>query len=150
MNLAVLRHYRRQLEDMLRAELSALERALEASAARSRELDKTVEEAAERFRASLRHGLSGDDMIDRTHEMERVTMTARQAAAMVTHARERWEQKRADVLEAARERKTLDLLEERRLRQRIMRLRRLEQQGLDEAAHMRFLRSAHQGVRHEP
>ena len=56
---------------------------------------------------------------------------------------------RAEVIEAARERKTLELLEQRRLQQRMVRLRRLEQHALDEAAHIRFLRSERVGARHE-
>lgn len=148
MNLTALRHYRRQLEDILRAELAVLERALQTSAARSLDLNQTVAQTAEAFQAALCHGLSGDEMIDRTRELEGVTIAARDAVALVAEARQRWEQKRADVLEAARERKTLELLESRRLQQRMTRLRRLEQQGLDEAAHIRFLRSARDGVRH--
>lgn len=148
MNLAALRHYRRQLEDMLRAELSLLERALETAVAHSRVLDQTIVQTAEAFQAALCRGLSGDEMIDRTHEIESVTVVARQAVARVMEARVRWEEKRADVLEAARARKTLDVLEERRRQQRMIRLRRLEQQSLDEAAHIRFLRSRREGVRH--
>ena len=148
MNLAALRHYRRQLEDMLRAELSVLERALETSAAHSRALDQAVDQTAEAFQAALCRGLSGDEMIDRTREIEGATVAARGAMTMVAEARAQWEQKRADVLEAARARKTLDILEERRRHQRVIRLRRLEQQSHDEAAHMRFLRSAREGARH--
>lgn len=148
MNLAALRHYRRQLEDMLRAELSVLDRALETSAADSRALDRTLDQAAEAFQAALCRGVSGDEMLDRTRDMEGVTQAARHAAALVAEARARWEQKRADVLEAARARKTLDVLEERRQHQRVRRLRRLEQQSLDEAAHIRFLRNVRDGARH--
>ena len=148
MNLGALTHYRRQLEDMLRAELSVLERALEMAAAHARALDQTVDQTAEAFQAALCRGLSGDEMIDRTLEIERATVAARHGLAMVGEARARWEQKRAEVLEAARARKTLDVLEERRRHQRVLRLRRLEQQSLDEAAHIRFLRSARDGARH--
>jgi flagellar export protein FliJ len=148
MNLTALRHYRRQLEDILRAELAVLERALQTSAARSLDLNQTVAQTAEAFQAALCRGLSGDEMIDRTRELESVTIAARHAVTLVAEARQRWEQKRADVLEAARERKTLEFLESRRLQQRMTRLRRLEQQGLDEAAHIRFLRSARDGARH--
>ena len=149
MNLTALRHYRRQIEDMLRAELSILEGALEASAARSRDVNQTVRQTAEGFQAALCRGLSGNEIIDRTHELEGVTMAARHAVTLVAEARERWEQKRADVLEAARERKTLEFLEARRRQQRMARLRRVEQQAVDEAAHVRFLRSARDGVSHE-
>lgn len=148
MNLTALRHYRRQLEDILRAELAVLERALQTSAARSLDLNQTVAQTAEAFQAALCRGLSGDEMIDRTRELESVTIAARHAVTLVAEARQRWEQKRADVFEAARERKTLEFLESRRLQQRMTRLRRLEQQGLDEAAHIRFLRSARDGARH--
>lgn len=148
MNLTALTHYRRQLEDMLRAELSVLERALEMAAAHGRALDQTVDQTAEAFQAALCRGLSRDEMIDRTRDIESATVAARHAVTMVAEARARWEQKRADVLEAARARKTLDVLEERRRHQRVIRLRRLEQQSLDEAAHIRFLRSARDGARH--
>jgi flagellar export protein FliJ len=148
MNLAALRQYRRRLEDMLRAELSVLERALETSIAHSRAVEQAVDRAGEEFQIALCRGLSGDEMIDRTHGIENVTVAARHAASMVTEATVRWELKRADVLEAARARKTLEVLEERRQQQRVIRLRRLEQQSLDETAHIRFLRSARDGGRH--
>lgn len=148
MNLTSLRHYRRQFEDILRIELSVLERALEASVARSSTLQASVDCATDRFQSALVQGLSCNEMVDRTHELEGLTMTAQHALKTVTEARERWDQKRAEVVEAARERKTLELLEQRRSHQRMVRLRRLEQQALDEAAHIRFLRSERAGVRH--
>jgi flagellar export protein FliJ len=148
MNLAALRQYRRRLEDMLRAELSVLERALETSIAHSRAVEQAVVRAGEEFQIALCRGLSGDEMIDRTQGIANVTVAARHAASMVTEATVRWEQKRADVLEAARARKTLEVLEERRQQQRMIRLRRLEQQSLDETAHIRFLRSVRDGGRH--
>ena len=148
MNLTSLRHYRRQLEDILRIELSVLERALEASVARSATLQESVECATDRFQSALVQGLSCNEMVDRTHELEGLTMTAQHALKTVTEARERWDQKRAEVVEAARERKTLELLAQRRSHQRMVRLRRLEQQALDEAAHIRFLKSERVGVHH--
>lgn len=147
MNLTALRHYRRQLEDMLRAELSVLERTLEASAGHSRALQEAVDQIAEEMQAALRRGLSGSEMLDRTRDIGAATIAAGQALAKVAEARDRWEQKRVDVLEAARARRTLDLLEARRQQQRVIRLQRLEQQSLDEAAHVRFLRTARDGAR---
>ncbi|HTK86624.1 MAG TPA: flagellar FliJ family protein [Nitrospiraceae bacterium] len=149
MNLTTLRHYRRQLEDILRAELSVLEGTLEATIARSSDLEQSADRAADLFQSTLRQGLSRDEMIDRTRDIEHLTVAAQHAVTMVADARERWEQKRAEVIEAARERKTLELLEQRRLQQRMVRLRRLEQHALDEAAHIRFLRSERVGARHE-
>ncbi|MDQ6733052.1 MAG: flagellar FliJ family protein [Nitrospirota bacterium] len=149
MNVTALRHYRRQLEDILRGELSVLEQTLEASVTRKSDLQESADRAADLFQSALCQGLSRDEMIDRTCDIEHLTVAARHAVTMVADARERWEQKRAEVMEAARERKTLELLEQRRLHQRLVRLRRLEQQALDEAAHIRFLRSDRIGARHE-
>jgi flagellar export protein FliJ len=149
MNVTALRHYRRQLEDILRAELFVLERTFEASVARQSDLQESADRAADFFQSALCQGLSCDEMIDRTRDLEGLAVTAQHAVAMVADARERWERKRAEVMEAARERKTLELLEQRRMHQRMVRLRRLEQQALDEAAHIRFLRSKCVGVGHE-
>jgi flagellar export protein FliJ len=149
MNIAALRQYRRRLEDMLRAELTVLERALEESGVRCRDLHRTANHAADRYHAELREGLSCDEIIDRTREIDGLTAASRRAAAEMGYARERWEQKRSDVVEAARERKTLELLEQRRMRQQMSRLRRLEQQAIDEAAHLRFLKSVRAEVDHE-
>jgi len=149
MNVTSLRHYRRQLEDMLRAELSVLERTLEVSVARKTDLQESVDRAADRFQSALGRGLSCDEMIEQARDLEGRTVAAQHALTLMTDARERWEQKRADVIEAARDRKTLELLEQRRLLQRMQRLNRLEQQALDEAAHIRFLRSERLGARHE-
>lgn len=149
MNLTALRHYRRQLEDILRAELSVLERTLEASVARQSDVQASADRAADLFQAALCQGLSCDEMIERTRDLEGLTVAVRHALAIVAEARERWEQKRTEVMDAARERKTLELLEQRRMHQRLARLRRLEQHALDEAAHIRFLRSERVGVRHE-
>lgn len=148
MNIASLRHYRRQLEDILRGELSVLERALEASVARSADLQESAERAADRFQSALRQGLSCDEMIDRTRDLDRRSMAVQHALNRVTDARNRWEGKRAEVVEAARERKMLELLEQRRLHQRAVRLRRLEQCALDEAAHIRFLQHEQRQIRH--
>jgi len=144
MNVTALRHYRRQLEDILRAELSVLERTLEASVARQTDVQASADRAADLFQ-----GLSCDEMIERTRDLEGLTVAVRHALTIVAEARERWEQKRTEVMDAARERKTLELLEQRRMHQRLARLRRLEQHALDEAAHIRFLRSERVGVRHE-
>ena len=149
MNLTALKHYRRQFEDILRAELSVLEGTLEASVARCADLEQSADRAADLFQSALCQGLSCDEMIDRTRDIEHLTVAVRHAVTTVEEARERWEQKRAEVIEAARERKTLELLEQRRLHLRTVRLRRLEQQALDEAAHIRFLRSERVGARHE-
>ena len=56
MNLTSLRHYRRQLEDILRIELSVLERALEAAVARSATLQESVDCATDRFQSALVQG----------------------------------------------------------------------------------------------
>jgi flagellar export protein FliJ len=149
MNLTGLRHYRRQLEDMLRADLYVLERALEAAAAHSQGAQNSVNLAAERWQAALKQGVLRDEIVDRARDIENLTAAAGHAAAQAADARERWERKRADVIEAARERKTLELLEQRRLQQRMTRLRRLEQHALDEAAHIRFLRDERAGAVHE-
>jgi len=149
MNVTALRHYRRQLEDILRAELFVLERTLEASVARQSDLQESADRAADLFQSALCQGLPRDEMIDRTRDLEVLTVAVRQALTMVANARAQWEQKRAEVMEAARDRKTLELLEQRRMHQRMARSRRQEQQALDEAAHSRFLRSERVGVCHE-
>ena len=149
MNLAALRQYRRGIEDLLRAELAALEHALAVSVHRSRDLEDTLDQTGRRFEADLRGGLSRDDMLERTRALDGQGMNARRAAAAVMEARVRWEHKRAEVVEAAMERKTLELLEERRMRRRLLRRRLLEQQALDEAAHVRFLRRGRAGAHHD-
>lgn len=149
MNLSGLNKYRRQIEDMLRAELSELEGMLEAAAASSHQARTQVDVAVDRWQAALKQGVQGGEVADGFRDIQSLTEAAAQAAARMTDATERWEYKRAEVIEAARERKTLDFLEQRRVHQRMMRLRRLEQQMLDEAAHIRFLRSERAGASHE-
>lgn len=146
MNLSALRHYRRQLEDMLRVEVSVLERALEAEAVYCRDLQQSADRAANGYQEAFRHGLTPSQLFERSLEVEGLNHTIQQAALSFEAARQRWEQKRSEVIEAARERKTLDLLDQRRMRLRLTRQKRLEQQALDEAAHTRFLRNLRAGA----
>jgi|SoiMetStandDraft_5_1073268.scaffolds.fasta_scaffold351192_1 flagellar export protein FliJ len=146
MNLSALRHYRRQLEDILRVEVSVLERALEASVVQCRERQQSADLAGEHYQRALCQGLTPNELFERSLEIEGLGDAVQQALASVDVARRRWEEKRSEAIEAARERKTLDLLEQRRMRLRMVRFRRLEQQALDEAAQTRFLRTLRAGV----
>lgn len=146
MNLSALKQYRRQLEDILRVEVSVLERALEDSVLHRREIQQTADRATECFQQAIHQGLTPSNFFERSLEMEGHDDALRHASLAVDAARQRWEQKRSEAIEAARERKTLDLLDQRRMRARTIRLRRLEQQALDEAAQTRFLRSLRAGA----
>jgi flagellar export protein FliJ len=146
MNLSALRHYRRQLEDILRVEVSVLERLLEASVVQCREHQRSADLAGEHYQRALCQGLTPNELFERSLEIEGLGDAVQHALSSVEAARRRWEEKRSEAIEAARERKTLDLLEQRRMRLRTVRLRRLEQQALDEAAQTRFLRTLRAGV----
>jgi len=114
MNVTVLRTYRAQLEQALRAELAELQRALDAAEAERRRLDVSAEEDARRYLEAARAGLPAAEAAGRYELMEGLAEAVLRAQALVSAAHERWRTKMAEVLEAARERKKMESLQRRR------------------------------------
>ncbi|WP_447977071.1 flagellar export protein FliJ [Candidatus Nitrospira bockiana] len=145
-NLAALRSYRRQLEDVLRTEVARLEAAVKEAAEQRRRLEDQADTAARRHEESMAAGLSPVDMHTSYEAVAAALGAAQRAEARINGVLAEWEAKRTDLIEAARERRKIELLEERQGRTRRLLANRAEQHALDEAAGIRFLRRIRPGL----
>jgi flagellar export protein FliJ len=149
MNLGALRNYRAKMEEILRAELAGLEAALVEVTDRCRLLQEGADRAADAYVEVLHGGVSRDEAEERMSELTGRAEAIMKAADAVNDMRRRWERKRAEVFEAAREHKKLSLLEKRHVLRKRLRANLLEQHALDEAARTRFLRQQTESISDE-
>lgn len=139
MNLRVLRRYHAQIEESLRAELALIQRETTEAEEVRRRVMALVDHDVQRYLDDMAHGLSPDETVARYARFEELALQIEREDDFIARAQERAEQKRADVLAAARETKRMDLLWQRQQRrQRQLHLRR-EQQAMDEAAARRYV-----------
>lgn len=139
MNLSVLRTYRAQLEETLRVELAELQRAVEQELAARRRFEEECEADACRFLAQASEGMTVDEAFMRQVRLDALTDSIRQAHEAVEEAQRRWDRKLAEVMDASRETKKIEILEKREALSQRQREKRREQGALDEAAGRRFL-----------
>ncbi len=147
MNVAVLRRYHAQLEDMLRAQLAELEAALRCAAEAHRHLQAAAEREIARYLDDAHKGLTADEAATRYAELEVQAQAAATAAEAIDAVRRRWEHKRAEVVDAARERRKMEILEKRDARRRRYAEARAEQRAADEAAGRSY---AARGLKRQP
>lgn len=147
MNVAVLRKYRMQLEDLLRAQLAELEAALRSAAEVHRHLQAAAEREIARYLDDAHRGLTADEAAARYAELEVQAQAAARAAEAIEAAQRRWEQKRAEVVDAARERRKMEILEQRDAQRRRYAEALAEQRAADEAAGRSY---AARGLKQQP
>ncbi len=139
MNLRVLRRYHAQIEESLRAELALIQRETTEAEEVRRRVVALVDHDVQRYLDDMANGLSPDETVARYARFEELALQIEREDEFIARAQERAEQKRAEVLAAARETKRMDLLWQRQQRrQRQLDLRR-EQQAMDEAAARRYV-----------
>jgi flagellar export protein FliJ len=139
MNLAMLRTYRTQVEEALQMELAELQNLLQAEQAARGRLEEAAEAGAAEYLDSIRHGMTVDDAMTRQTKLDALVYALRRAEAAATEAERRCEQKMMELLDAARERKKVEILEERQAQVQRRMTKRREQAVMDEAAGRRHL-----------
>ena len=138
MNVTALRQYRASQEEALRTELAELQRAVDDAEVIRRRLEDTTLENVKTYLARAKEGLTSDEALLWNDVMERMADSVSRATDTVAQARRRLEEKRLEAVEAARETRKLEILEQRESN----RTQRLDdartQRQLDEAAGRRF------------
>lgn len=132
MNLAVLRSYRIQLEDLLRAEVQALARDLQAASRHWADVEAAGDRQLTEYFSAIREGLSAADAHDWYAAMDALAVDIQQARDTHVALQRQWSAKQGELLEAVQERKKLDLLEQRWLRAKRYRQDQRDQRLLDE------------------
>ena len=141
MNLTVIQNYRTHLESVLRAELAELELAVHVASERRGRLQAEAESATRRWMAESRRGATGQAVAAGYTDFDVRAALVYAAGEALTEVRRRWEHKRAEVVDAMRERKKVEMLAQRHAVKRGLQNRRRERYALDEAARDRFLRA---------
>ncbi len=141
MNLKLLRNYRAQIEDVLKAELAGLHGNLDRAQAECVQLAARVDQDARQYMAEAEAGISSSAAAGQYAGLEGLAAQLKLAEEDLARAQERWDDKRAAVLEAARETKKLDLLWDRQQQRQRRMQDRQEQQAVDESAARRFGRA---------
>ncbi|HSE59750.1 MAG TPA: flagellar FliJ family protein [Nitrospiraceae bacterium] len=142
MSWARLYRYRVQIEEALRMELTELDRAVqkvnEVRAQWQRiaddDADRLVTEARRGVEAGLAHGWLG--------EWNAIQMTVTNVDLAVAAAMERRTKKQAELMEAVRDRKKIQLMMTRAADRKQQMQRRLEQRMLDDLAAQRWARDS--------
>lgn len=142
MNLSSLKTYRRHVEDGLRIELADLERRLRLAEEGLARLQTAVDEGAASYLADAKAGLRADEVVGRYEAWEALAQAIEKSRAVVAEARLRRDRKMEEVLDASREKKQVELLEERDRQEERRREGRRAQQAMDEAAAVRHGRGA--------
>lgn len=143
MNAATLRKYHAQLEDVLRAQLAELEATLQAATDVHRRIQAAADFEIARYLDDARQGLTADEAAARYADLDARAEIGRKAVKAINDARQRWEQKQAEVSDAARERKKMEILEKRQAQRRRDAATRAEQRVADEAAGRSHFVKAH-------
>lgn len=140
MNLGALKTYRGHVEDGLRIELAELERKVRQAEEGLARLQEAADAGAASYLADARAGLRADEAVGRFEAWEAIAQAIARSQEILAEARARRDRKMEDLLEASREKKQVERLEERERQQARRRESRREQQAMDEAASVRHAR----------
>lgn len=140
MNLGALKTYRRHVEDGLRLELAELERKLRLAEDSLARLQAAADEGAAAYLADARAGLQADEVAGRFEAWEALARAVAASREVVAEARLRRDRKMEQVLDASRDKKQVELLEERDRQEGRRREARRAQHAMDEAAALRHAR----------
>jgi len=139
MNLSAIRTYRAQIEETLRVELVELQRAVHVEQQTQQLLLAEVEVGTAEFLKMAHAGMTVDEARAQQAKLDALSQSIRKARETIAAAQRRCDQKLAEVVEASRERKKLEILEQREAVRETKREQRREQTALDQAASTRFL-----------
>lgn len=134
MKVRVLKNYRAQVEDRLRAEYAELARSLNEAEAERAGLEADEERRAQAFMALSISGIKPDEAALHVAGIEALASVVAKAREREALLRVAVGQKQAELIEASKERRKLEMLEERREREARSTEARRAQQRLDEIA----------------
>jgi len=134
MNIATLRAYALQLEEIARLETAALAAALQEDAERLASVDARAGADADRYLSQVRQGTTVDQAVACLDAMDCALVARKEMERAQTALQQRWETTRDELLEAIRYRKKLDLLAARAAHAQRRKGERQDQQLLDERA----------------
>ena len=139
MNVAVLRTYRGQIEDMLRAELVVVRNALASAREELARRLAQVDDRTVRFLERARAGVTAEEFGEEQAELDGTVESVRRAESHEADLARQWERKLAEVLRATQERRKLDILEARARDDRRRLSEEREQRSLDDYAARRYV-----------
>lgn len=138
MNITVLRTYRAQLEETLRAEVAELQLALQATLDKRRRLEEATVKQVKMYLAKSRHGMTAHEVAKWHQMLDHFAKILRDSAEAALQVQRRLEQKQAEALEASQETKKLEILERREALQRHRKEEKQAQRQADEVAARRW------------
>ena len=134
MNLAVLRTYAVQLEEVAKLELAELSRALQRTVERMAMLESLARADADRYLAQVREGSTVTQVYGQLDAMDQAIAARKGMEQAHAVQQEQWTAKRDELIEAMQYRKKLDLLGARSVQEQRRRQEKQDQQLLDERA----------------
>lgn len=140
MNLRSLQNYHQQVEEGVRAELFGLQRQRYELQAQRAQVESAADMDAERYVSDAQAGMAPDDAMGRYGEFFTMMLRIEQIDQDISQLEAQVFEKQSAVVEAAQERKKIDLLVARQEKRTQAEENRKEQIGLDETGVLRFLR----------
>lgn len=134
MNLALLRTHREREEGQLQAELAQVAQALQETETARLRLEAEAEGKARAYLEVSRIGMTIGDATAYYAAMDSLATLIARTSRQEARLREKWHQKQTELLEAARERKKLDILVDRQRQKRLLQQERQAQRLSDETA----------------
>ncbi|BCA54814.1 hypothetical protein W02_19540 [Nitrospira sp. KM1] len=134
MNLGIIKTYRAQMEDRIQFECAELVKSLEAVQAVRTRLEADEERQAQDFLARARQGMTHAEACDHVASMDALASAICRTREREALIHEALRQKRGELLDASRERKKVELLEEREAVELARQADRRAQQAMDEVA----------------
>jgi len=130
--LASILNIREKMEDLKKNEFGKAVMALEAEKARLVVLQDTKALCIQSFRDSLATGVKPDDLQQHNVYIDRLKVLIKQQKMAIIRAEEFVEQKRLELVEAMRERKTMDTLKDHAYEEYLIEEKQTEQKVIDE------------------
>jgi len=121
-----------KMEDLKKNEFGKAVMALEAEKARLAALEDTKVLCIQSFRNSIEGGISPDDLRQHNLFIDKLKILIKQQIAAIKRAEEYVETKRLELVEAMRERKTMDTLKDNAYEEFLAEEKQSEQKTIDE------------------
>ncbi len=138
MNLAVLRTYALQLEEVAKLELADLSRALQHTVSRMAAMEAQAHADADRYVSLMQEGSTVAQAYSQLDAMDQAISARKGMEQAHAGQQVQWTAKRDELIEAMQYRKKLDLLCTRAVQEHRRRQERQDQQLLDERAWRRL------------
>ncbi|MDR2167851.1 MAG: flagellar export protein FliJ [Clostridiales bacterium] len=130
--LAPILSIKEKIEDLKKNELAKAIMALEAEKAKLAQLRQTRADCIESFRNSINTGVKPIDIRQHNIFLDRLKVLIREQKEAIVRAEAKVEEARLALVEAMRERKSLDKLKENDYEEYLVEEKKAEQKGIDE------------------